>query len=152
MPRCLLNVPLHKMEQPADCLAACVAMLLDFAGHAVDYPALLHLLGTGPIGTPARRVKRLSRWGWRVEYGEGTLTGIKATVNAGRPVIVLLRTRELPYWQGLDLYHAVVVVGYDERHILVNDPAFDQSPLSVPIGDFELAWLEMSYRYAALYP
>lgn len=150
MPRHLLNVPLHRMVQTADCLAACAAMLLDFAGHDVDYPALLRLFETGPLGTPARRIRRLVRWGFEVEYGEGTLAEIKSLVDAAQPVITLLRTRELSYGQGLDLYHSVIVVGYDEGPIFVNDPNFDEAPLAVPIGDFELAWLEMNYRYAAL--
>ncbi len=71
MPRCLLSVPLHNMRQAADCLAACVAMVLDYLGHPVDYDRLLHLLDVGPFGTPAERVRRLAQWGITVEYGEG---------------------------------------------------------------------------------
>lgn len=146
----LLNVPLHKMSQTADCLAACASMVLDYIGRPVAYADLLHLLEIGPLGTPARRVTQLARWGVDVEYDEGTLGRLKAFLDNDQPVIVLMRTRELPYWQGLDTYHSVVVVGHDEAHIYVNDPYFDDAPKVVAIGDFVLAWLEMSYRYAVL--
>jgi hypothetical protein len=46
----------------------------------------------------------------------------------------LVHTAFLDYWQA-DLAHAVVVVGHDEEHLLLNDPAFDDAPLvSSPPG------------------
>ncbi|RLC61223.1 MAG: hypothetical protein DRI80_09280 [Chloroflexota bacterium] len=101
MPRCLLSVPLHNMRQAADCLAACVAMVLDYLGHPVDYDRLLHLLDVGPFGTPAERVRRLAQWGITVEYGEGESARLEALIDAGQPVIVLVRTRELPIGRDL---------------------------------------------------
>ena len=150
MPGNLLNVPLHKMSQTADCLAACAAMILDYIGHPVNYTDLLRLLEVGPLGTPAGHIVRLGQWGVSVEYGEGSLETLQSLVDNDRPVIALVRTRELPYWQGFDTYHSIVVVGYDEAQIYVNDPYFDDAPQSVAIDDFLLAWLEMSNRYAAL--
>jgi len=150
MPGNLLNVPLHKMSQAADCLAACAAMVLDYIGHPVSYADLLRLLEVGPLGTPAGHIVRLGQWGLAVEYGEGNLETLRSFVDSDEPVIALVRTRELPYWQGFDTYHSVVVVGYDEAQIYVNDPYFDDAPQSVAIDDFLLAWLEMSNRYAVL--
>jgi predicted double-glycine peptidase len=67
----------------------------------------------------------------------------------GQPVIVFVRTSELPYWDyGTD--HALVVVGCDDDNIYVNDPNFAEAPISVPRGDFELAWLERDYYYALI--
>jgi len=34
--------------------------------------------------------------------------------------------------------------------IYVNDPHFDDAPIAVPRGDFELAWLERDYYYALI--
>lgn len=150
MPGNLLNVPVRKMSQTADCLAACAAMVLDYIGHPASYADLLRLLEVGPLGTPAGRIVRLEQWGLAVEYGEGNLEILRSFVDSDKPIIALVRTRELPYWRGFDTYHSVVVVGYDEAQIYVNDPHFDDAPQSVAIGDFLLAWLEMSNRYAAL--
>ena len=150
MPGNLLNVPLRKMSQTADCLAACAAMVLDYIGHPVNYTDLLRLLKVGSLGTPAGHIVRLGQWSLAVEYGEGSLETLRSFVDSDHPVIALVRTRELPYWQGFDTYHSVVVVGYDEAQIYVNDPHFDDAPQSVAIDDFLLAWLEMSNRYAVL--
>ena len=79
MPGNLLNVPLRKMSQTADCLAACAAMVLDYMGHPVNYTDLLRLLEVGPLGTPAGRIMRLGQWGVSVEYGEGSLEALQSS-------------------------------------------------------------------------
>jgi uncharacterized protein YvpB len=45
----------------------------------------------------------------------------------------------------------VLVVGFDEHAVYINDPAFEQAPQRVPRADFELAWLEFDYRYAVIW-
>jgi len=49
-----------------------------------------------------------------------------------------------------DTLHAIVLVGYDETHVYANDPHFALSPQVIPIGDFDLAWLEMGNRYIVI--
>ena len=34
--------------------------------------------------------------------------------------------------------------------LYVNDPTQPEAPISVPTGDFELAWLERDYFYALI--
>ena len=111
MPGHLLQVPLRRMQEEADCLAACAAMVLDYIGHPVAYVEILRLLDVGTYGTPAGRIARLATRDVNVEYGEGTLARLEALVDGDQPIIALLRTVELPYWQGVDTFHSVVVVG-----------------------------------------
>ena len=66
------------------------------------------------------------------------------TLNANTPVIVLVRTMFLDYWQS-DVAHAVVVVGYDEQHILINDPVFSNAPQRASESGFLAAWGEFDY-------
>ena len=56
------------------------------------------------------------------------------------PCIVGVRTGALPYWKGKDSLHAVVVHGFDDKHIFLNDPYFDNTEFLVPLGAFSLAW------------
>jgi len=134
------DVPLRRQTQPADCLAACAAMILDFLGQSLSYKKLLALLNIGPYGTPRRNILQLTTAGLRVDYGEATPDILAAYLESGRPVIAFVDTGELPYWAE-STNHAVVVVGLDDETVLVHDPAFD-SPQTVPREDFELAWLE----------
>lgn len=151
MPGHLLTVPLHRMQQGADCLAACAAMALNYIGRPMAYAELLRVLGVGEFGMPASRIARLAGRAVAVEYGEGTWEMLEAFIDDDQPVIVLVRTGELPYWQGVDTFHSVVIVGYDQTHVFVNDPYFDDAPKAVTRGDFLLAWLEMGYRYAVIF-
>ncbi|MFP4394119.1 MAG: cysteine peptidase family C39 domain-containing protein, partial [Anaerolineales bacterium] len=55
-----LPAPHYKQRQAVDCLAACVAMLLDYYQCAIPYRRLLALLRIGPIGAPRRNILRLN--------------------------------------------------------------------------------------------
>ena len=67
-----LPVPHREQIQASDCLAACVAMVLTYAGRPVDYSQLLRVLQIGPLGTPRRNVLHLTRLGLEVTYREAT--------------------------------------------------------------------------------
>lgn len=151
MPANWLPIPHHRQTQDADCLPAYVAMVLEYFGQPMAYDDLLHLFGTRPHGTVARHVLRLNRLGFSVIYREGTVAELRTWLDRRQPIIVLVKTGELPYWSYATL-HAIVLVGYDEIHFYANDPHFSQSPLAISIGDFELAWIEMGNRYIAITP
>ena len=143
-----LPVPHRRQTQEADCLTACVAMVLDFLGKPLTYDDLLRLLGTTPYGTVTRNVLRLTRLDLSITYREGTLAELIDLLDHRQPVIVLVKTGELPYWSYSTL-HSIVLIGYDETRVYANDPNF-QSLQAIPIGDFELAWMEMGNRYIAI--
>lgn len=149
MPRVLLTVPHQKQQSDGDCLAACAAMVLDYFNSSVDYPNLLQLLKIKPFGAPASNIRLLTQLNWAVTYRVTDMTGLESMLAQGQPVVVFVRTGELPYWK-YSTDHALVVVGFDEATIYVNDPNFSEAPISVPRGDFELAWLERDYFYALI--
>ncbi len=124
-------------------------MVLAYWRRDVTYSALLRLLRIQPYGAPAGNIRLLSGLGVKVTYSTTNLRGLQSLLNQGSPVIVFLRTGELPYWT-YQTDHAVVVVGYDEDHLYVNDPDRSDAPLAVPADDFELAWLERDYAYALI--
>ncbi len=144
-----LSVPLRKQAQPADCLAACAAMVLDYLGMSVDYAQLLATLRISSIGSPRRNITRLARFGLNVIYGESDLQSVAQQLTDGHPVITFVDTAELPYWS-YPSNHAVVIVGLDENTIILNDPAFTDSQQRVPVGDFELAWLNCDNACAVI--
>ncbi len=115
-------------------------MLLDYLGQSASYERLLILLRIGPYGTPRTNILRLESLGVHVIYHEATLDILANYLLAGQPVIAFVDTAHLPYWSE-STNHAVLVVGLEEDSVLLHDPAFD-NPQTVPIRDFELAWME----------
>jgi len=96
MPALWLPVPHHKQNHPSDCLAACAAMLLDYAGRPVPYDRLLQLLDITPdLGAPASNIKRLMALNVTVEYGPGNITDLAHRLAQGVPAIAFVHTIHL---------------------------------------------------------
>jgi ABC-type bacteriocin/lantibiotic exporter with double-glycine peptidase domain len=144
-------VPHLLQRDDGDCLAACAAMVLAYLDRAMDYAALLSLLKIRPHGAPAGNIRLLASLNLNVVYSKTDMVGLEAMLQQSHPVIVFVRTGELPYWT-YSTDHAVLVVGYDEGQLYVNDPHCSEAPIAVPRGDFELAWLKHDYRYALITP
>jgi ABC-type bacteriocin/lantibiotic exporter with double-glycine peptidase domain len=149
VPTTLLLVPHRTQRQQADCLAACAAMVLEYLGQPADYARLVALLDVRDFGAPSSNIRRLAQLGLSVSFCQGVQADLQAHLLRGEPCIVFVRTGELPYWSE-DTGHAVVLVGLDDDHVYLNDPAFVQAPQSASLGDFLLAWLEFDYDYAVV--
>jgi hypothetical protein len=126
-------------------------MALAYHGRRVDYADLFKLPKIKSHGAPAGNIRLLSELKLNVAYSKTDMTGLEAMLQQGQPVIVFVRTGELPYW-AYSTDHALLAVGCDENHVFVNDPHHRESPIAVPRGDFELAWLERDYYYALVTP
>lgn len=151
MPKVLLPVSHLRQRSESDCLAACAAMVLQYLRFDLEYADLLLLLQIRNFGAPAGNIRRLSQRGLHVTYSVSDLAGLHQLVNGGTPVIVFVRTGDLPYWSH-STDHALVVVGFDSdvQQVLAHDPYFDQGPQAIPEGDFDLAWSERDYHYATI--
>lgn len=151
MPNSLL-IPLpHKtQEEDAGCLAACTQMLLGWLGIEATQSDLNRLFGLTMGGVPLSRLARLETiYRVRVTIRQGEAFTIADLIQNNQPLIIFVRTSELSYWS-IDTRHAVVVIGYDEESILLNDPAFQQSPQPASPDEVMLAWLEFDYQYATI--
>lgn len=143
MPQRLLHVPHISQHAEADCLAACAAMVLTYVGIQPNYARLLSELGITAYGTPLSRIARLAEHypGLKIERRKGDLTHLRIALDEGVPPVVFLDTAELAYHRHQAAGHAMVLVGYDQAHFLVNDPAFDRAPQTIHEDEFYLAWL-----------
>jgi predicted double-glycine peptidase len=70
-------------------------------------------------------------------------------LTQGTPVIAFVNTQFLDYWNE-ETAHAVVVIGYDDGGVLLNDPAFDTVPQRASINGFLAAWGEFDYQCATV--
>lgn len=126
-------------------------MMLEALEIHVPYSDLLTTLDVAPWGTPHRNIIQIEDLvaGIQVRYGQGELIDLYRALDTGLPPTVFVWTGDLPYWT-VATWHAVVVVGYDDQHFYVNDPAFEAAPQVVPFGDLDLAWLAYDSYYAVL--
>ncbi len=149
MPTVLLPVPHYKQVGARNCLPACACMVLSYLGQEISEAKLASRLGTTELGTPGNRLLRLSSSSLHVDFGPLTLPLIYDRLNDGTPIIILVRTLFLDYWQD-DMAHAIVVVGYNDQHLLVNDPEFDKAPQQATPTGFLAAWGEFDYLSAII--
>lgn len=138
-----LSVSHQKQQQQADCLVACVAMVLRYLQIPFRYERLLKVLETERHGTVFSKLENLQALHLSIQVQEGDFTQLTETLAIGLPIIVAVNTGELTsYWQTA-VAHAVVVVGMDHEFIYVNDPVLDDGPQRITVAEFDLAWLEM---------
>ncbi|MBN1487258.1 MAG: C39 family peptidase [Anaerolineae bacterium] len=151
MSKHFLPVP-HRIEAFAGgCLPACCQMALAYCGISKTQTFIASKLKyIAGVGTPARNIVFLDSLGVSVMWYEtGSLKALQQALAEYMVPVVFVRTGELPYWE-LDTPHTVVVVAIDIETVYVNDPAFDTVPISVPVGDFQLAWDEFEGQWAAI--
>ena len=113
----LLDVPFVP-QSPALCGGAALAMVLRFWGapgvHAQDFSSLVGADGAGISASDLKRA--VHERGWRALSFGGGLVEARLQLQRGRPIVALLR-------QGDGNNHYVVLVGVDDDHVLLHDPA-----------------------------
>ena len=148
----ILNVTHSQQETETGCLAACVQMVLGYLGIKRSQARLARQMHSIPhVGTVGWNILNLQSSQVRVVYAQGTLEQLRAWLTQKAPVIALVQTAELPYWNGVEAHHAVVVVGLDDEKVHLLDPACVPDVITVSTGDFVLAWeVWMDGRYAVI--
>lgn len=141
MPSVLLPVPHFEQSRDGTCLPACVRMVLAYQGDDRTEAEIAALLGTKAYGTPISRVTRLRDWGYLGDIASLSQQELTLHLDRNTPVIVRVWTGFLSHWSQ-DTSHVVVVVGYDERQALINDPGTAHAPVTVAWDEFLMAWAE----------
>jgi ABC-type bacteriocin/lantibiotic exporter with double-glycine peptidase domain len=126
-------------------------MVLAYWGQQKSEAELATLLGTTPLGTPAGRLVRLQQFGFQVSYAPLTFSLLQAEIDQNRPVILLVRTIFLDYWD-VDTAHAVLLVGYNEQQVWLHDPAFAEAPQIASHDGLLAAWGEFDYLAGIITP
>ncbi len=136
----LLRVPYHSQEDGdarwagADCGPTCVRMLIGWNAIRqgqpepdirVDEVSKATGMGRTRFSFPKQLVAVGEKYGLKLEYRkDATLPNVLAELDAGRPVISLIRYANLKGRQNHRFRggHFVVVIGYNDREIILNDP------------------------------
>jgi ABC-type bacteriocin/lantibiotic exporter with double-glycine peptidase domain len=116
-------------------------MVLAYQNRQMSEQELVKILGTRSIGTPISHVNKLQAYQYRVTFRSFSEAELKNCLLQGLPVIARVWTGMLTYWTE-DTFHVVVVVGYDDEQLYLNDPAFATAPQSATWNSFLAAWAE----------
>ena len=141
MPNVLLPAPHCEQSRDGYCLPACIQMVLAYLGDERTEANLVKFLGTKEYGTPIRHAERLNKDGYTVQIRGSGRRELELFLKEGIPLIVRVWTAMLDYWR-ITTSHVVVVVGYDDAHVFLNDPAFAAAPQRVHWDAFLAAWAE----------
>jgi len=124
-------------------------MAAAYLHRTLSQAEVVRWLGVRGGGAPASRIRRLIEHGFDVTYSTGSLSDLRAWLAHNVPVILFVRTNELPYWD-VDTPHAIMLIGIEGEQVYLLDPAMDNTPVEVSIGDLMLAWSYFDYTYATL--
>jgi len=148
-PTVLLRKKHFKQELKASCVAAAARMVLDYHGIiGVSEAELRRILKTKPKGTHLINflfLKDEKRWNLDVELSQSTSAELFTTISTLQiPAIVFVDTAYFPHWDE-SAAHVVLVVGYDEENVIINDPVTDEKEISIPATKFFTAWAKNQY-------
>lgn len=144
MRKILLEKRHYKQELKASCVAASALIILDYLGcPAIDEAYLRKILKTKPIGTNIANLLFLKdEKNFKVEVLLEYMSIQDLNehlVDEQIPLIVLVDTSFLSY-HDIKAAHAIVVVGFENDNIIVNDPWFDEKDKTIDLDEFKYAW------------
>jgi len=124
-------------------------MVLAHLGLDMEEKQLEAILRTTPGGTTAADIQKIQRLGLDVNVHPSSLFELYDLLRKGVPCIVFLWTGNLEYWN-IACWHTVVVIGFEENIIYVNDPFFSDAPQKADLHNFLNAWALCDFTLATI--
>lgn len=151
MPKHFIALTHLKQQEEYSCVPACVRMVLEYYGDRRSETELITRLECTPFGTTAEATRGVSDLGYEVEVAYSTFEEIQIHIASRRPLVAFLRTGALDYWSS-DAPHAVLVIGYDDQFVYLDDPFFDVAPQKSSLPSFQRAWWKAKNRMCVIRP
>jgi uncharacterized protein YvpB len=142
----MIVVPHFPQEDAKTCLPASARMVLAYLGIQRSETEIVVQLDTTKEGTPVMNLAFLSEWELDVWIGDLTPEALKTYIDQSIPVIVVIDLLALDPSLGSsengERKHTLVLVGYDDEDVLVNDALVDSSeiPKRIKWSAFLKAW------------
>jgi ABC-type bacteriocin/lantibiotic exporter with double-glycine peptidase domain len=125
-------------------------VLAHFGDHRTE-TELRTLLDTQQTGTRAGNVIRVSSDQFEVYLRSSNLAELQNVLADNQPAIVFLKTGTLEHWS-MDIFHTVVLVGFDAMSAAMLDPYFTAAPQTASLASFEKAWAQTGQFTAFIRP
>lgn len=124
-------------------------MVLAILDKEYSEAELARVMGSYEFGTPASRVTRLEKLGYRVKFGPSNLKELQTHLAQGLFPIVFVYAGFLP-WADFEGFHALVLSEVTGEDVALFDPALDDGPTRLSIDGFLLAWEEFDSLAAVI--
>jgi len=132
----IIDMPFERQRGTYMCSEASMSMVLKFHGFDIEQENLTSCVNLESMNDCVDKYLKCT------VKDNGVLDDIISEVDNNRPVMV----RILPKWQ--DELHTIVVKGYDQDNIIVNDPAMGEGHV-IPRSNFLDLWDGGYHRYMA---
>lgn len=141
MQKVYIKKPHHKQEKDYSCVPACLKMVLKFFDISVDESELRTKLKTRFFGTHIINILFIKEtYGIEAKIEFWSLEELKTHLDKFRtPCLALVWTEHLAHWKQACI-HSVLVIGYDNEHVIINDPNFEEKDFYILYEDFISAW------------
>lgn len=143
----ILHIPKVLQSYNYDCGAAALRAVAKFWGVGPDdEEEYIKLCKTTEDGTGANDIVRVAKsLGLRAQSYTGmSLSALKKFIDDGKPVIVALQAwGDEDDYEELESGHYVVAIGYDDHHILFEDPIMKNSRGHLTHDEFCRRWIDV---------
>jgi predicted double-glycine peptidase len=147
IPDGVIRIPLPGVRQQNGYSCGAVALMAIMAYYGVgpeNQYEYVTALGSDPnLGTPPQAIVRFARkHGLKVVTHEGmTADQLKKYLDARKPVIVDFQAHGTPdQYEKNQAGHYSVAIGFDDKHIYLEDPVLDAYRGYIPWAEFERRW------------
>lgn len=131
------NVPFTMQGNDNTCGQAVMTMILNYWGINISYQQVVNETNPNNLPTTYDSITNyLRKKGLKAQdYTKATINNIIASINKGKPVIVLLD------WGGASQEHYVVVVGYNQRkNTIIFHDSLDGPYMEMGMQQFDSFW------------
>ena len=142
----LLDFPTSRQDNENSCGSSVVQSVLAYYGIDERQDDLNKELAASKDGISYKNIiSKFKKHKLQVDPGQMSLDMIKEYIDNNYPVIILIQAytdnKKKPYT--IDNYkdgHYVVVIGYDDQHLVVEDPSLNNKLGYIPLEELDVRW------------
>jgi predicted double-glycine peptidase len=140
----LLSFPTSRQDNTSSCGATAVQSVLAYYGIDKRQDDLNKSLKISKDGISYKNIiEVLKRQDLKVLAGKMDIETVKNYINRDNPVIILIQAYSADKKYSKEDYndgHYVVVIGYDDKHFIFEDPSLNNKNGYLPFTDLEIRW------------
>lgn len=142
----LIEFPTSRQDNENSCGTSVVQSILAYYGIDERQDDLHKALAVKKDGTDYTKIiKKFQKHKLTVDAGTMNFDMIKEYIDNNYPVIILIQAykdnKKKQYTQDdYDNGHYVVVIGYDDLHIVVEDPSLNNKLGYIPLEELDIRW------------